>query len=137
MDKIIHKGIVEKINQNSILIRLSDIDGCSTCSLKSSCESNGLKKDIFELKLSDSDFKIGQKVELILTKRQALMSLLQAYIFPLILMVVSVIIFSIFYNDLISGLLSLLVLSLYFLILFFTKKYSDKKFALKIKKTMI
>ncbi len=132
MDIITHRGIIENANQNSILVKLSDIEACSTCSLKSSCESNGLKKDIFKLKVDESHYAKGQKVELIITKRQIFMSLFQAYIFPLFLLVFTVVIFSNIFSELISGLLSLFVLNLYFLILFFTKKFTDNKFALKI-----
>ena len=131
-NEIKHSGIIYKKEQDSLLVKLSETLNCSTCSLKSSCDSNRLKNDIFKIDTIGNGFFQGQKVELVITKKQVFLSVFWAYIFPLFLLVASVSILSILFTELVSGLLSLSVLCLYLLILYLARKKLDKKFSLKL-----
>lgn len=133
MSEIIHNGIVHKRSDNNLEIEIVDGAACSTCSQKGACtiaDSNG---DLLPIQSNTEGFKEGDSVSIHLSFRTAFSALFWGYLFPFIILMTSVVVFSLFFEEGIAGLLALGLVLVYYLIIYLNNKYFSKKFELEIK----
>lgn len=134
MSDFIHKGIVQKRSGNSLEIEIVDGLECSSCSHKGSCHISDSNSDLLEVETTDKHFKEGDNVSIHLSGQKAISALFWGYLFPFIILMTSVIVFSLFFSEGVAGGITLLVLSVYYLLIYLNKKYFSKKFDLKVSK---
>ena len=85
MKQIRHEGIITAIADEKITVEISAKDACRTCCLKGACGQTAEIKR-FSLESTDnSAYKVGQKVEIVITPQQLMTAALWGYILPLIL----------------------------------------------------
>lgn len=77
-------------------------------------------------------FKINETVELVLEKNMGLKAVIWAYIFPFILMLISLFVSLAFFSEPVSGLIALLVLVPYYSMLYFAKNIFQRVFKLSV-----
>jgi len=133
MSEIVHKGIITRIEDKVAEVLITDNISCEACGAKDACISGGKKDQHFLLDIDKPDYKLGDSVIVSLSQSSALTAVVWAYVFPFIVLMSSVIVFSLFFNELIAAIISFTMLALYYFLLYISKDYFNKKYRLKLK----
>lgn len=129
-----HIGIIHKIDGFNIQVSFSDQPACSGCHAKNVCSIAGMEKKSVDI-VQTGNFKIGEKVMVILKKSLGYKALLLGYLIPFIIVLLFLVLFSIFLNnELLAGLYSLLVLIPYYMILYRFRENIRREFSFLIRK---
>ena len=128
----IHSGVVSQINNRSIIVSLDKNVHCESCSAKGVCGvSDSASKEV-EVIEPERSFKLNEPVEVILKKNLGHKAVFWAYIFPFIIMLLTLLTSSFFFAEWIAGLLSLLILVPYYSIVYVLKDYFKETFKISI-----
>lgn len=130
---ISHEATVRSVEQDSVTVSLSPGVSCSGCMAERSCGMTGDSDRVIKI---DGSFDIhpGEKVEVSIKESQGYMALFLGYLLPLILVITTLIIFSIQHaGELVSGLASIGILIPYYIILWICRRFVGKKFSFNIK----
>lgn len=132
---ITHLGIVESIRGSHLSVRIVQTSACAACSVKGHCSSADSKDKIIDIMDAEaSSYQVGEQVRIVGEMSMGLMAVALAFIFPFILLVVSLFLFTAWIeNELYAALLSLAVLVPYYLILWLNKTRLKQKFSFTIK----
>lgn len=132
-ESIEHDGVVQKSDNNSVFVKISSESACSGCHSESLCSLSGKVEKIVEVS-GIYNFAPGDSVTVLMKKSAGYRALLLGYIFPLILVLFTLIILaSSSVPELAAGLLSIAGLIPYYLILWFFRKRISNKFTFTIK----
>lgn len=131
----IHPGVVSEIRDRSIIVSLDKNIHCESCSAKGACGVSDTGSKHVEIMDSEGSFKLNDPVEVILRKNLGHKAVFWAYIFPFILMLVTLLTTSYLFSEWIAGLLSLLVLIPYFTMVYSLKNYFKRTFRISVLKT--
>ena len=122
----IHSGVISKINRGSVIVSLDKNLHCASCQAKGACGiSDSASKEI-EVLDSAGRYSLNEPVEVILRKHSGHWAVFWAYVFPFILMLLTLLTASVLFSEWIAGLLSLLVLIPYYLVIRGLKDYFRK-----------
>ncbi|MEJ2162339.1 MAG: SoxR reducing system RseC family protein [Robiginitalea sp.] len=128
----IHKGIISEIKGRSIIVSLEEDVHCESCRAKSVCGASQSSSKEIEITDPEGSFRLNEPVEVHLRKDLGHKALFWAYIFPFILLLLTLLTTSMFYAEWLAGLLSILVLIPYYLLLYAGKDYFRKTFKISI-----
>jgi positive regulator of sigma E activity len=128
-----HKGIVQKKDEERVIITISAASACSGCHAEGSCGMMGKKEKIIEV-YGKYNVKPGDQVTIQMNQSMGYTALLFGYVFPLIsVIVVLMILISQHVSELLSGVISIASLIPYYTILFFLRKRINKKISFTLK----
>lgn len=134
-ESINHTGIIEKIEGNTVFVRIIQQSACSGCHAQSMCSASETKEKIIEVLDYSEKFRIKEEVMLCGKSSLGLQAVLLAFILPLILVVIAIATGSrMQWEDTTSGLTGLLFLILYYCILFLLRDKLKKRFIFTLKK---
>ena len=130
-----HQGIVENINGSHITVRIIQTSACAACSVKGHCSSADTKEKLVDVVDSNASlYHSGDQVVLIGELSMGMMAVLLAFVFPFIILIISLFIFMAIWNDeLFSALCSLALLIPYYIVLWLNNSRLGKKFSFTIK----
>lgn len=131
-DTIKHQGIVENIDGSRLRVRIVQTSACAACSVRGHCSSADAKEKLIDVTdpVFASSYKRGDHVWVVGQLSMGWMAVLLAFIFPFLLVVVSLFLFmSIWGNELQSALCALLLLIPYYYILWLNRARIGKKFS--------
>ncbi len=131
---ISHYGKISKITNNTITVSLDSDANCQTCKAKSACGISDSNTKEIEINNNYQSLQINEKVNVIMRKELGLKAVFFAYIFPFILMFITLIIASLFFKEWIAGLLSFFILIPYYIALYLSKDSFDNYFNISIVK---
>jgi len=127
-------GIIRSQQKNIFSVEIISNSACSECHANSSCLMMDKKTKIIEVN-AQSGYQIGETVSIEITNNQGLQAVLIGYFLPFLLMfLMMALAFFIFQNELIAGIVSILVLIPYYMVLFLLKKTLKKQFQFRLKK---
>lgn len=128
----IHSGVVSAINGSSVIVSLDKNVHCESCSVKGACGvSQSASKEV-EIIDSDGSFKLNEPVEVVLKKDLGHKAVFWAYIFPFLLMLLTLLTTSLLFAEWIAGLLALLILVPYYYMVYSFKNYFKRTFKVSI-----
>lgn len=129
-----HQGIVESINGSYLQVRIVQTSACSSCSVKGHCTSADTKEKMIDVTdINAGAYQVGDRVWVIGELSMGVMAILFAFIFPFLILIISLFIFMAVWNDeLGSALCSLALLIPYYSILWLNKLRMGKKFSFSI-----
>lgn len=130
----VHSGIVSKINNNSVTVTLEQNIHCEACHAKGACGMSESENKVIEISNSQVSFKMNEQVNVVLKKAIGLKAVFWAYVFPFILMFITLIIASNFVPEWMAGLISLFMLIPYYILLYFLQNTFKKAFEISILK---
>lgn len=134
-ESINHTGIIEKIEGNTVFVRIIQQSACSGCHAQSMCSASETKEKIIEVLDYSEKFHIKEEVMLCGKSSLGLQAVLLAFILPLILVVIAIATGArMQWEDTTSGLTGLLFLILYYCILFLLRDKLKKRFIFTLKK---
>jgi len=130
------KGVIEEIANGLAKVRISSFTACADCHAKTLCGIPGDTTRYIEVPVKDNDFFIGEPVYIGIKRTLGLKASLLAYLVPFILMLLMLIMLLSFQvNELISGMITLLILLFYFIGLYFFRDRMSKAFTFILQKT--
>ncbi|MCF8297069.1 MAG: SoxR reducing system RseC family protein [Saprospiraceae bacterium] len=133
-DNIEHSGIITKIDDSTIYISIIAESACVSCSAKGMCNVSDMKEKIIEVSNHNYDYKVGEKVTVVLEKSLGMKAVFYGYFLPLIIVVTSLIILTATsVNEGLAALVSIGLLIPYYIALNFNKDKLKKKFEFRIK----
>ncbi len=125
-----HQGIVENINGAHLQVRIIQTSACASCSVKGHCTSADTKEklvdvtDAYAASYHPGDRELSMGV----------MAVLFAFIFPFLILIISLFVFMAIWDDeLRSALCSLSLLIPYYYILWLNKSRLGKKFSFSVR----
>ncbi len=131
--QIEHEGIVVKTGPDRVTVKMIVKSACASCQVKAACNLAETEEKIVEVKTGRNQFIVGQRVTVGMKKRQGYRALLLGYLFPFVILVFFLILFQkLGFSDGWSALWAFSLLSLYYFILYLTRKKLDKKFSYSV-----
>jgi len=127
-----HEGYISNIENNLLTVSLKGNINCEGCKAQSACgvsESNDKEIEIID---NIQGFKLNDTVDVVLEKSLGLKAVFWAYVFPFILIILTLIITTNFLKEWIAGLVSLFILIPYYFMLFVLKDTFQKAFRISI-----
>jgi sigma-E factor negative regulatory protein RseC len=132
-EPICHKGKVQSIGYNSVIVSISAATACSGCHAEGGCTLSGKEEKLIEVEGSYNVAR-GDNVTILMNQSMGFAALFLGYLFPLFSVVIMLIILtSLGISELISGIVSLGILIPYYMVLFLFRKRINKKFTFTLK----
>lgn len=136
-DCIEQKGIIEEIDNGTAKVHITSLSACASCASKGSCIAGESADKTVEVFIGDQNFHKGELVNIRMKKILGLKATFIAYVLPFIVLLTTLLILTESgIGEVLSGLLSLVVLVPYFLILFFLKDKLQKTFQFTLSKVI-
>jgi sigma-E factor negative regulatory protein RseC len=128
--QITHTGKVIRILNNKIEVGIISKANCISCQLNKSCSASDMKEKIVEIEHFEKVVKVGETVEIVLAQNAGFKALFLGYLFPFIVMFITLLTLSLLdVNELITGLISLFALIPYYLGLYLFRNKIKKEFS--------
>ncbi|WP_089379091.1 SoxR reducing system RseC family protein [Lutibacter flavus] len=129
-----HEGYISNIANGLVTVSLKGNINCEGCKAQSACgvsESNDKEIEILD---AHHTFRLNETVDIVLEKSLGLKAVFWAYVFPFILIILTLIVTTNFFKEWIAGLVSLFILIPYYFMLFVLKDTFQKAFRISILK---
>ncbi|WP_273276979.1 SoxR reducing system RseC family protein [Maribacter polysiphoniae] len=133
-DAYVHSGVISKKDNGSLIVSLDENVHCESCRAKSTCGISESGSKEVEISSTDESFALNEQVNVILKKGLGLKAVFWAYIFPFLLMVLTLMVSSLFLKEWMAGILSLLILVPYYLLLYVLRNVFKKTFKISVVK---
>ncbi|RLD46520.1 MAG: RseC/MucC family positive regulator of sigma(E) [Bacteroidetes bacterium] len=133
--EISHIGTVQSIDDDILNIRIVSSASCVSCSSKSSCSASDMEEKIINVRIPEGkEYKVGDSVIVVLSQSVGLKAVMLGYIYPFLVMFVSLIVMvNITDNQGMAGLVSLAMLIPYYSALYATRHRQKEIFDFRIK----
>ena len=132
VNTIRHKGIVQKSDNNSVLVTITAHTACSGCHAEGECTMSGKEEKVIEV-TGSYNVKQGDEVTVHMNKSTGYTALLLAYLVPLFIIVFALVILTLLkVSELAAGVLSVAMLMPYFMALFLLRNRFNSRFSLTL-----
>jgi len=130
-----HQGIVEQILPDQVKVRIISISACAACHAKDACNASDIEDKLIDVYEPHQELSVGQRVLLLGKKNLAPLAVTLAYVFPVVLMLLTLILtVKLTGNEPLAAVLALVILVPYFAIIHFLKDKLQKTFTFTIKR---
>lgn len=136
-DKIKHSGIIETVDDKKITVRIVQLSACASCSAAAKCKLSEKKEKLIDVYDFDNNqhYKSGDEVIVYASMNSGKKAVLIGFGMPLILLLVVITLMTVVAKDeLISALVAVGCLALYYLSLYILKNKLKKDFSFYIDK---
>lgn len=135
-DKVSHKGQILSIDQNTIGVLITSVSACANCSSQKACMvAEKEEKKISVHSNNTTAFSIGEEVNVSLQQSTGLKAVWWAYLFPFVLIVLSLFIGNfLFLQDGLIALIAFVSIAIYYAVLYKFRNVLAKKFEFTISK---
>lgn len=132
---ITHEGIITGIDDDTIRVSILARSACAHCQVKGMCSVADMKEKVIEVERNGhKDYKKGDQVEVMMYRKLGSKAVFLGYFLPFLILLTTLIISGIFIeNELIAGLLALIVLVPYYAGLYFRKDKLKRTFSFRIR----
>ena len=131
--KISHSGIVERIDEGCVHVRIVQTSACAACKVAGYCHAAESKEKIVDVYRPAGSLKVGDAVTVTASTKIASQALLLAFAIPFVLLVlVLVVVLWMTGNEAIAGLCALGSLLPYYGVLYLLRNKVREKFAFEI-----
>lgn len=129
-----HKGIIDTVRSDAVVVRILQSSACSGCQVKNICHAADSKEKLVEVSgCNTSDFRVGQSVEVAGTESQGWRAVLFAFGIPLVLLFIALVLtLAVTGNEKLAALAAIAVLVPYYVILFLCRNRMKKDFKFEI-----
>ena len=133
--RISHDGIVDSLDDNEVLVRITSYAACSSCHARGACNVTEEKEKYLRVKTGPTNYSSGDKVRVVLAQSLGFRALFLAYVLPFLLVLSTLIIVSALgSSELIAGLVSLAVLPPYYIGLKMFRGKLERQFSFFLQK---
>lgn len=129
-----HKGVVQKVNEDHVEIKIISESACAKCHVKSFCSASDMSEKIVEA-ITKEVLEKGDKVEIVMEEKLGWIAVFFTFLFPFLILISTLIgILTITKDELIAGISSFLILVPYYLVLYFLRDRFKKNFVFTAEK---
>jgi len=130
-----HKGFIERITENSVIVKIISESACAACHAKGACTAADMQDKEIEVKGIHSGFAIGENVTLIMSQSMGFKALVLGYVYPFLILFFGLILASSTgISELYAGLIALSLLPPYYLVMYLLRNNIKKSFTFSIRK---
>ncbi len=135
--KISHDGVIASLSEDRVTVKITSYAACSSCHAKGACNMAGSENEkLLHITVSDPDFRIGEKVRVILAQSLGFRALFLGYVLPfLLVLTVLLAMTAAGSHELVAGLAALAVLVPYYAGLKIMRRKVDRQFIFFVQKT--
>ena len=133
-DAFVHSGVVTRIDGGSVFVALDPNLHCESCRAKGACGVSDAGSKEVEITDPQGTFRLDEHVEVVLKKDLGNKALFWAYLFPFLLMMLTLFTASLWLPEWMAGLVSLSILIPYYLSIALLKRYFKRTFKISILK---
>jgi len=131
---IYHEGIVDNLDQHKVLVRIVAQSACSSCHSKGMCSALDMKEKLIEVKRNRNlELNAGDKVILQMRTSLGHKAVVLGYLLPFLLVIITLIVASSFFNEAVSGAIAIGMLLPYYLLLYLFRNQMRKTFQFELK----
>lgn len=133
-ENISHPGIIEKLTEDMVFVKIMAMSACSSCHAKGMCNVAEVEEKVVEVKREPSrDYKIGQLVTVSMKSSLGTYAVLLGYIIPFFLLIgVLIGVLFISGNEGLAGISGILILIPYYSGLYYYRKRLKNTFSFMI-----
>lgn len=133
-ERVSHTGIITSISGDDLGIEILSGSSCGSCSIKSACGMSEMKeKHIVVPRPEGMDFVVGQPVKVSMTARQGGMAAAYAYLFPALLMILTILTVSLFsLEDWVAAVAGISAAAVYYFVLFLFRGKIRERFEYEV-----
>jgi len=134
-ENIRHNGIITRICEDTIFVRIVQQSACAGCHARSMCSASESKVKEIEIKDRSGKYQIDEEVTICGQSSLGLQAVLLAFVWPLLLVIAAIVIgMGSGLDETISGVFGLLILIPYYLILYIMREKLKRKFVFTLEK---
>ncbi len=133
--RISHEGVVDSLEGNEVVVRVTSHAACSDCHAKGACNVTENKEKYLRVNAGPLRYNKGEKVRVVLAQSLGFRAMFLGYVLPFLLVfAVLLIILAVGGSELLAGVLSLSVLFPYYIALKLFRGKLEKQFSLFLQK---
>jgi sigma-E factor negative regulatory protein RseC len=135
--RISHEGVISSMSEDRVTVKITSYAACTSCHAKGACNmAGGEEEKLLHIPVPHPDFRIGEKVSVILAQSLGFRALFLGYVLPfLLVLTVLLVMTAAGSNELLAGLASLAVLLPYYAGLKLMRGKIDRQFSFFVHKT--
>ena len=137
MSKLIHQeGVIISQTEHSVHLVLECKSACAACHAKSACSSFDQQEKFMDIPYDGPlKFEKGEKVLVTMSSQLGLKAVFYAYFLPFLIFILSLLIsFQILHHELVSAIISLILILLYYIFLFIMRTKLSNSFTFVLEK---
>jgi sigma-E factor negative regulatory protein RseC len=133
-ESIEHPGIIDRVDEESVFVKVLAMSACSSCHAKSMCNIAEVEEKIVEVrKVPGKDYKVGESVTVSMRRSQGSVAVLLGYFVPFLLLFgVLLLVLFISGNEGLAGLSAILILIPYYWLLYIFRNRLKSRFSFRI-----
>ena len=133
-----HRGTVERVTDDTVIVSVMPESACAGCHARSVCGERGEKREIVVKTPYAAEYTPGEKVVVALEhKRMGLISVVWSYVLPLVVLLGVLFGTKAFgVEDGVAAISSMAAMSLYYVVLYLMRKMFDKQIKFTIIKEL-
>ncbi len=133
--KIEHSGVVESVSGRTVRVSFTSRSACGDCRARHFCVEGSAQERFVDVTDASGAYHTGDSVRVIMKESQGYLAIFLGYLLPfLVLIALLVLLNYLTKNELITGLLALTGLALYFVILYFFRNRIKQTFTFALEK---
>lgn len=130
-----HKGIVQERDNEHIVVKIEQTSACAACHARGMCSSADVAEKLIDIPHAPEDVAIGDTVTIQGDTSIGHYAVRVAFVYPfLVLFATLAITYYITYNEMLAGILSLVVLVPYYFVLYLARPLLKKKLVFTLKR---
>lgn len=129
-----HEGVVDSIDGQSVIVRITQSSACGGCQVRNICRAAESKEKLIEVSYADADsLKVGQSVTISGSERLGMKAVVIAFGYPLmLLLIVMIVILSVSGSEKAAAIGALAVCVPYYLATYLLRDRIKKDFQFRI-----
>ena len=132
---ISHSGVVERVTDDRVFVRIVQLSACSGCHAQSMCSASEKKEKVIEVPDRSGQFQVNDPVVLIGRTMMGMQSVVLAFVIACVFVVTAIVVGALLdWPETMSGLIGLVLLSLYYVLLYFVRDKLRNRFVFTLKK---
>jgi len=133
-ENITHPGIIDKVSDDTVFVKILAMSACSTCHAKSMCSVAEIEEKIVEVKREvEKNYSEGQEVVVAMHKSLGGKAVFLGYLLPFLLLIgVLLVVLSLSGDEGLAGLSAIGILIPYYLVLYLLRDKLRRTFSFRI-----
>ncbi|WP_175549991.1 SoxR reducing system RseC family protein [Mariniphaga anaerophila] len=128
-----HKGFVKRVTGTSLIVSIVNKSACSSCHANGACSVADFQEKEIEIPYVGEKHVPGQVVTILFRESAGFKALFYGYIFPFLLVMLTLILVSVTTkNEALAGLSALGILAPYYITLYFFRQHLKKVFKFEL-----
>ncbi len=133
-ESITHPGIIERITENSVFVKILSMSACASCHAKGMCSIADVEEKVVEVKKDPNrEYTVGEEITVVMKKSLGGRAVFLGYVLPFLLMIATLIaVLLITGEEGPAGLSAILVLIPYYWLLYVFRNRLKRTFSFTI-----